>query len=88
MSELVPIEEIEGIVGRPRHPELHLGRAVSAEQRIYILHSQACRGTGIDLRDCDYSRALDRGTVGDWPEDEPMALAIVGGYLATRRRKP
>lgn len=86
MTEIVPADEIEGIVGRPRHPTQHWGRAVSAEQRVYIMHSQACRDEGLDLRQCAYSRALDRGINGEnWTEDVPLQLVILedddGPYL-------
>lgn len=82
MSELVPSDEIEGIVGAARHPTRHLGRAVSAEQTVYILHSQECRDSGIDLRECPYSLALDRGIhERDWSEreDRPVILRIERG---------
>lgn len=61
MSDLVPGDQIEQIVGAPRHPTEHIGRAVSAEQVVYVLHSQACLDSGIDLRECPYSVALDKG---------------------------
>lgn len=79
MSRLEPAATIAGIVGAPRDPEKHLGRAVSAEQRVYILHSQACVNSGIDLRECEYSIALDAGIdLGVWDEhqDVPVLLGI------------
>lgn len=79
MTDLVPAADIERIVGEHRHPHLHLGRAVSAEQIVYILHSAGCRDSTPDLRDCDYSRALDLGIYeGDWTgrQDRPIVLAI------------
>lgn len=79
MSRLESADEIEAIVGANRHATDHLGRAVSAEQRVYVLHSDECRARGIDLRDCEYSIALDRGIDlsiwGDF-EDRPVTLAI------------
>lgn len=54
-------DKIEAIVGAKRDAVLHIGRAVSAEQRVYILHSVACVATGRDLRNCEYSEALDDG---------------------------
>lgn len=78
MTDLVPTNQIELIVGLPRHPTRHFGRAVGA--RFYILHSKECKDSGIDLRDCAYSRALDRGL---WPEGSgPMSLRIVDGWLS------
>lgn len=79
MSDLVPADDIERIVGAARHPSEHRGRAVSAEQRVYILHSEHCRDTTPDLRDCPYSLALDAGVnprMDGWPEDTPVALAL------------
>lgn len=84
MSDLVPASEIEARVGARRHALAHLGRAVSAEQTVYILHSRACIDTGIDLRSCDYSHALDRGIdLVDWQhhQDRVVTLQHQHGYL-------
>lgn len=84
MSNLVPADQIEELVGARRHALAHLGRAVSVEQTVYILHSHACKDSGIDLRSCDYSRALDRGIdAGDWRghEDQVVTLMHVHGFL-------
>ncbi|MBV9923179.1 MAG: hypothetical protein JOY78_20330 [Pseudonocardia sp.] len=80
MTELVPEEDIERIVGVKRDPNVHWGRAVSAEQQVYILHPQWCLYCRPDLRDCPYSQALDRGITveDDWDgcEDRPVPLWI------------
>lgn len=79
MTNLVPAATIESIVGESRHASLHLGRAVAAERAVYILHSEKCRSSVPDLRDCDYSKALDCGIrVEDWLKswDRPVVLAI------------
>lgn len=79
MSALVPAEDIETIVGQERHKVCHYGRAVTAEQTLYILHSHACKDLGADLRGCEYSIALDRGIdMARWWgfEDEAVALYI------------
>lgn len=84
MSDLVSGTDIERIVGISRHWEFHYGRADSGEQRVYILHSRRCLNAGIDLRDCPYSLALDRGICEeDWDgfEDIPIALKIRDGRL-------
>lgn len=84
MSALVPADQIEQIVGARRHALAHLGRAVSAEQTVYILHSQACKDSGFDLRSCGYSLALDRGIdVHDWEnrQDQVVTLMHEHGYL-------
>lgn len=82
MTDLVPAEDIERIVGAPRHPTLHIARAVSAEERVYILHSQACKDSTPDLRTCRYSRDLDDCPhAGEWPEDQPLALGYIFGGL-------
>lgn len=79
MSALVPPEDIEAIVGVSRRKAEHVGRLVSAEQRLYILHSQNCVDSGVDLRDCMFSVALDRGVdVDRWVEfeDQPVKLWV------------
>ncbi|GAA2180924.1 hypothetical protein GCM10009785_13700 [Brooklawnia cerclae] len=88
MSDLVDHSQIEQIVGAKRHPTDHWGRAVSADQTVYILHSQACLDSGIDLRECPYSQALDRGIedLGPWTrwrmtQGQPVRLAFSRGYL-------
>lgn len=75
MSRLEPSDRIEQIVGKERHEFMHLGRAVSDEQRVYILHSHECVNSGRDLRLCQYSLALDKGIDPDeWVEDVPVLL--------------
>ncbi|TGB37898.1 hypothetical protein [Mycolicibacterium peregrinum] len=84
MSDLVPADEIERIVGVDRHRKAHFGRAVSAEQTVYILHSRECRDSGIDLRECRFSVALDRGIKPEaWSahQDVPVALGVWHGRL-------
>lgn len=82
MTEKVPADKIEGIVGRRRHPVNHYARAVSAEQTVYILHSRECLLTTPDLRDCPHSLALDRGIdLGYWVEDVPLRVIVSGGRL-------
>ena len=82
MTDLVPADQIEQIVGARRHPTHHLGRAVSGEQTVYILHSAACKDSGLDLRECPFSIALDRGIlVGEWIEDEAVSLVVERGSL-------
>lgn len=83
MTDLVNPSEIESIVGAPRHATDHLGRAVSAEQTVYILHSEECRASGVDLRECPYSVALDLGiesrlSWSSWRrvQDRPVRLHI------------
>ena len=72
MTKLVSPSDIERIVGVTRAAHEHWGRAVSAEQTVYILHSQTCLDSGVDLRDCPFSVALDLGIdVDDWVQDVP-----------------
>ncbi|MDZ7886583.1 MAG: hypothetical protein U5N53_28430 [Mycobacterium sp.] len=87
MSDLVPPEDIERIVGAGRHATDHLGRAVSSEQTVYVLHSHQCVDSGIDLRQCVFSQALDRGIdLRDWrgSEDRAVQLRIRRGALIPR----
>jgi hypothetical protein len=82
MSDLVAADRIEKIVGASRHPTDHIGRAVSSERTVYILHSHECRDSGIDLRECRYSLALDRGIgLSEWKEDAATRLEIIDGRL-------
>jgi len=82
MTKLEDPSKIEEIVGAERHQTDHIGRAISAEQRVYILHSNDCAAEvadGLDLRDCWYSRALDRGIdmrVWEGYQDMPVVLEI------------
>lgn len=82
MSDLVDASDIERIVGVPRHTREHFARAVSAEKTVYILHSHECRDSGIDLRDCPWSLALDRGIdIAEWVEDQPVRVRVRAGRL-------
>lgn len=84
MTNLVPPDIIEEIVGARRHPVQHLARAVSVMQTVYVLHSEKCKASGIDLRDCPYSKALDLGIdPDDWrgSEDRPVVVAIIHDRL-------
>jgi hypothetical protein len=83
MSKLVDPGRIEAIVGVARHPSVHYARAVSAEATVYILHSQQCKDSGIDLRECAYSLAMDQGIDLDrWMGDVPVPVTVnEAGYL-------
>lgn len=83
MSDLVPPDKIEQIVGARRHRTAHIVRAVSSEQTVYILHSQECLDDclirGVDLRGCRFSLALDHGIEPErWAgcEDRPFAAGV------------
>lgn len=80
MTHLVDPAEIERLVGARRDPTTHLGRAVSEDENFYILHSQECLDSGIDLRDCMFSVALDAGIDSDtWQrwQDQPVGLLVI-----------
>jgi hypothetical protein len=82
VSDLVPREDIERIVGAARHESKHYARAVSSEQTVYILHSHKCLDSGIDLRECEFSVALDRGIdVRHWREDVALVVEVLLGKL-------
>lgn len=77
MSEIIPTDEIEKIVGITRHPTRHYARAVSSEQTVYILHPQECLDSGIDLRECIFSLTLDNGIdEHDWSDVEDQAVRV------------
>lgn len=84
MADRVPADQIETIVGTTRHRQAHYARAVSAERTVYILHSQRCLDSGIDLRDCRFSIALDQGIdQKHWGhyQDVPVAIAVWQSHL-------
>jgi len=84
MSNLVSPTAIEKIVGVKRHMQAHFGRADSASETIYILHSQRCLDSGIDLRECRFSIAMDSGIepqVWDDLQDRPIILGVEHGCL-------
>ncbi len=82
MIERVDADQIERIVGIRRHETWHYGRAVSSEQKVYVLHSSECLNSGIDLYECPYSVALESGIdPEDWPEDIPLPITIHNGFL-------
>jgi len=90
MVDLVDPAEIEEIVGMSRHAEWHVARAVSAERRVYILHSQECKDSTPDLRDCVWSKALDNGiSLAEWEDcqDQPMRVLVVGERLRPIKRQ-
>lgn len=91
MSDLVPTADIERIVGAKRHWSLHLARAVSAEQKLYILHSQQCWEECEDapetLKQCDYALAQDNGIdESEWMEyeDKPVILMLDNAWGSAR----
>jgi hypothetical protein len=85
MTEIVPREDIENHVGRQRHPSDHYGRWNTSEGRFYILHSYECVTKGEDLRQCEFSLALDRGIDFEhWHENVPVRLSITNGRLVPR----
>ena len=82
MTHPVSSDQIEAIVGVPRHPTDHVARAVSAEQKVYILHSMLCLSLyHPDLTKCPFSLALaDEGIDPDeWIEDVPTPVVLTPG---------
>jgi hypothetical protein len=80
MTDKVPTEDIEEIVGIKRHPTIHYGKAISDTAVFFILHSQRCFNSTPDLRKCEFSLALDNGV--QFPvEDETLVLGIHVEYL-------
>lgn len=77
MSKLEPADQIEATVGAKRHPTAHIARAVSSEQRVYVLHSAECVARGIDLRKCVFSTALDHGIdMGAWEQFQNVPVVV------------
>lgn len=80
MSALV-LAGIEKIVGAERHPTEHIGRAVSEEQQLFILHSVECVESlamrTSDLRQCPFSLALDDGlNAEEWADSQDAAVHL------------
>jgi hypothetical protein len=50
------------------------------EQTVYILHSRECLTSGIDLRDCRFSLALDR-QIGDRLDRESSCCCTPEGAV-------
>jgi hypothetical protein len=85
VTALVDPTEIEALVGAHRHLRRHLGRATRGT--VYILHSQDCLDSGIDLRECWLSLALDRGIdMRSWRRhlDQTVALDVYRERLVPR----
>ena len=80
MSETVDPSEIEGIVGAPRHPKYHIVRAVSAEQRVYILHPDECTARMMHrpLTECAFSRTLAYEGIDEEAWKNAMDRPVVG----------
>ena len=83
MTERVPANRIEALVGAKRHPWRHIIRGAMDGPDAglaYILHPDDCRNHWDDLRDCPWSLALDRG--GVWlPDDLPHHVRLRNGEL-------
>lgn len=77
MTDLVDPNEIEKIFGIPRHAAEHLLHFQKGT--VYIMHSQECINTGIDLRECVYSVALDEGTLG-WVRHDGLVIADLDDF--------
>lgn len=86
VTELVPAEDIERIVGVKRHEKYHYARAVSAEQTVYVLHPHECIAMYTDLRVCPWSIALDDGIdTNEWVEDTPLRVNLLHNRLKPLR---
>ena len=78
MSERVPEDQIEELVGAKRHPTLHLGRLDSQRLRVYVLHPHSCLERHEDLRECWYSYALDKGIDPfDWRDHKDVPVVLL-----------
>lgn len=97
MSHLEDPATVEAKVGATRHKTDHIARAVSAEQRVYLLHPRTCVDDhgrrGVSLQDCPYSAAMDRGIhLALWRphRDQPVIVRIdkLDGDLVPYRAIP
>ena len=79
MTDLVPSDQIEQIVGVRRHAYLHYALADSTTGVVSILHSRHCKDHELDLRHCVFSLALDNGLdPQDWDDvmDTPVIVRV------------
>lgn len=96
MTEQVPADRIEELVGIDRHPTLHYARIDTESDRVFILHSGLCLSRRDDLRTCPYSRALDKGIdLLAWGGLEDVTVVVrlrrsrtLGGTRLTPMRLP
>jgi len=85
MTNIVPAEDIEALVGAARHPTLHQARVDTQDtEQVYILHSQKCIDRyGLrpdDIRSCPFSKALDNGIEDyEWADhyDQPVVVTVM-----------
>ena len=79
MTDIVPSEDIERLVGVKRRADAHCGRVLFDQGRFVILHSQGCLNATADLTECAYSVALDVAIAcGDTFEQWPVDPVILG----------
>lgn len=79
MSAIEAATDIEQTVGAYRDRILHIGRVVTGERKVYILHPTECVQSHEDLRSCAMSLAMDEGIeLADWRDatDRPMVLGV------------
>ncbi len=82
MTDRVPADRIEALVGAQRHQREHIIRGDYNTGRAYILHPTECLDRYSDLRDCPWSLALDRADV--WlSSDEPSFVRVLDGRLVS-----
>lgn len=94
MTRIESAKTIEATVGAKRHETIHVARAVSDEERVYVLHSKECVREYADLRTCPFSLALDEGIdLGPWEDSQDVAVEVeideeYGDLVPTRIHKP
>lgn len=82
MSQLQSASDVLAVVGVERQATVHYGKLLDGE--VWILHSQECldaAANGGDLRDCDFSKALDVGIdPRQWHEGVACPLRVDTRY--------
>ena len=84
MSNKVDPNQIEEIVGTKRNRKAHIGKFVSEEDKVYIMHSRECVVAHEDLRQCKFSLAMDTGLPEKaWNKyaDKTVLLGIMKDFL-------
>lgn len=87
MTECVTWEQMQEVFGIPRLDHVHVAKAVSDEQVLYILHSQDCLDRTEDLRTCPYAEAQNQGVdEAAWEPylDKIVVVALMQNWTGPR----
>lgn len=78
MERIVPDEHMEQLVGARRSRELHIAKASSRDQRVYILHPWTCLSDNEDVAGCEFHEMLENGISLDKWQDSLDIPVVIG----------